>query len=231
MIVDALINADMAWDNWISKAQENVEDYIELDDTIIKRIEWDKNRSPHMKKAKDILRRLRNRDLYKFCSEFIVPPERIPQYTNISAEDISTCQDTNSEINLVPDDIIVHNMKIDWGMKVQNPVDFVHFYADYDSNDKFSIPKSQVSSLYTDTFIQRSVRVFSRNSDQKYVEAIATAFDNYQRRNYGTDVVQQYSTPIKGSSSRKRQCVREPLLDENRQLDEPSPTNECLTTL
>ena len=48
----------------------------------------------------------------------------------------------------------------------------------------FHIDKSKVSLLLPNSFIERKVRVFSKNRDPVYVEAVAKAFENYQRRMY-----------------------------------------------
>ena len=39
-VVDALTEADVAWNNEISNAIWDVNEFIKLDDTILKRIEW-----------------------------------------------------------------------------------------------------------------------------------------------------------------------------------------------
>jgi hypothetical protein len=78
----------------------------------------------------------------------------------------------------------VQNVKIDYAMKSENPVDSVKFFQDYGDERSFHIDKSKVSLLLPNSFIERKVRVFSKNRDPVYVEAVAKAFENYQRRMY-----------------------------------------------
>lgn len=62
MVVDALAEADVVWNGEISNAIWNVEDFVKLDDSVLKRIEW--SRDPGLQKGRDIIRRIRNRKLY-----------------------------------------------------------------------------------------------------------------------------------------------------------------------
>ena len=59
--------------------------FLKLDDTILKRIEhygWDSDSDiddSHILSAQRILKRLRNRELYKYCGEAIIPATFIQQ--------------------------------------------------------------------------------------------------------------------------------------------------------
>jgi HD superfamily phosphohydrolase len=185
MVVDALVSADAAWGNEISKAIWKPEEFVKLDDTVLKRIEWSSD--PALREAQDILRRLRRRELYRYVNEFTVPSERLSRWKDVRPEEIVACQDAgNSAVpgGLRPEDIIVHNLKIDWAMKAKNPVDSVHFYQDYGSDTKFSIPKEKVSLLIPDIFLERKVRVYSKRDDPAYVAAAETAFLAFQQREF-----------------------------------------------
>ena len=71
--------------------------------------------------------------MYKFCDEEILTPEMMSRLYmrspdgKITNEDIST-HNTDASIRLSPDDIIVQNMKISYGMKNKNPVDKTLFF-------------------------------------------------------------------------------------------------------
>ena len=67
-------------------------------------------------------------------------------------------------------------MKIDYAMKDKNPVDSVKFFQDYTDENSFHIDKSKVSALLPSSFIERKVRVFSKNRDPVYIEAVEEAF-------------------------------------------------------
>ena len=183
MIVDALVEADVAWDSEISKSIWDVNEFIRLDDTILKRIEWSKESK--LQKGRDLVRKIRRRELYQYVNDFAVPEEDIIGFKPVTEVDITSCQgDNNIPGGLRPDDIIIQNVKIDYSMKSKNPVDSVKFFQDYGDTHSFHIDKSKVSLLLPNSFIERKVRVFSKSRDPMYVEAAAKAFENYQRRMY-----------------------------------------------
>lgn len=183
MIVDALVEADVAWDSEISKSIWDVNEFIRLDDTILKRIEWSKESK--LQKGRDLVRKIRRRELYQYVNDFAVPEEDIIGFKPVTEVDITSCQgDNNIPGGLRPDDIIIQNVKIDYAMKSKNPVDSVKFFQDYGDTHSFHIDKSKVSLLLPNSFIERKVRVFSKSRDPMYVEAAAKAFENYQRRMY-----------------------------------------------
>ena len=183
MVVDALAEADIVWNNEISNAIWSPQDFIKLDDTILKRIEW--SREPGLQKGRDIVRRIRNRDLYTYVNEYTVPEIDIPNFKPVTEEDITTCQGDNKiPGGLKPSDIVVHNMKIDYSMKNKNPVDSVYFFQEYGDQKCFHIDKSKVSVLLPSAFMERKVRVYSKNRSPEYVEAVDAAFVNHQRRMY-----------------------------------------------
>lgn len=183
MIVDALVEADIAWDSEISKAIWDVNEFIRLDDTILKRIEWSKEAK--LQKGRDLVRKIRRRELYQYVNDFAVPEEDIVGFKPVTEVDVTSCQGDNGVPGgLRPDDICVQNVKIDYAMKSENPVDSVKFFQDYGDERSFHIDKSKVSLLLPNSFIERKVRVFSKNRDPVYVEAVAKAFENYQRRMY-----------------------------------------------
>ena len=69
MIVDALKEANSVLK--ISEKVNDVKEYWKLDDTIVKQIEISSD--PRLQKSRDILRRLRKRELYRYVNEFTVP--------------------------------------------------------------------------------------------------------------------------------------------------------------
>jgi hypothetical protein len=85
-------------------------------------------------------------------------------------------------------------MKIDYSMKNKNPVDSVNFFQEYPDKHCFHIDKSKVSVLLPSAFMERKVRVYSKNRSPEYVDAVDKAFVNHQRRMYSTE---QQLTPAR----------------------------------
>jgi hypothetical protein len=134
-----------------------------------------------------------------------VPSTRLQdKWKDVTPEDIVACQDAgNSAVphGLRPEDVIVHNLKIDWAMKSKNPVDSINFYQDFESTQKFQIPKAKVSLLIPDVFLERKVRVYSRHDDIRYIVAVEQAFMAYQLREFGAGLT-VHRTPVKAGRKR-----------------------------
>lgn len=199
MVVDCLLHADAAWGGKISNSILSPQDFQRLDDTVLKRIEWSDD--PKLKDAQAVLQRLRRRELYRYVNEFAVPGERLANWKAVTPADVVSCQDAQGGVQLRPEDVIVHNLKIDWTSKNENPVNSIKFFRDYDSTEKFAIPKEKVSSLIPDTFLERKVRVFSKRSDQEAIDALDRAFLRFQEREYGK-TLRVDGTPAKASRKR-----------------------------
>lgn len=202
MIVDAMVEADIGWNSRISHAIRDPREFVKLDDTIVKQIEF--SNEPELQKARDIIKRLRKRDLYVFVNEYTVPEEYLRDFKDVTAEDISTSYESNSTSNTIPgglkpEMIIVHNVKIDYSMKDKDPVSRVKFFQELTDDESFHIDRAKVSSLLPTNFLERKVRVYSRIRDHDVEEAIAKAFSNFQRKMYGGCEIQ--ATP---SRSRKK---------------------------
>ena len=203
MIVDAMVEADIGWNSRISQAIRDPREFVKLDDTIVKQIEF--SNEPELQKARDIIKRLRKRDLYVFVNEYTVPEEYLRDFKDVTAEDISTSYESNSTTSntipggLKPEMIIVHNVKIDYSMKDKDPVSRVKFFQELTDDESFHIDRAKVSSLLPTNFLERKVRVYSRIRDHDVEEAIAKAFSNFQRKMYGGCEIQ--ATP---SRSRKK---------------------------
>ena len=194
MVVDALVEADIAWNGRISNSIWSVEDFIAMDDTLLKQIEFCDD--PALAKARDIVRRIRRRELYRFVNEYTVPEDQVVDFKPVEAKDITSCQGTNNiPGGLKPDDIIVQCLKIDYGQKGhKDPVENVRFFHYWDDETSCSIAKEQISSLLPRNFVHRVVRVFSRRREPEYIEATAQAFSNFQRRQLGKEA---QITPVK----------------------------------
>ncbi len=82
------------------------------------------------------------------------PEQAVHASKAATPEYISSCADAS--LPLSPDDIIVHQLKINYAMKDKNPVDSVSFY---NSNDDcpFHLPKSKVSLMIPDVFEEKFV--------------------------------------------------------------------------
>ncbi|PRQ41162.1 putative HD/PDEase domain-containing protein [Rosa chinensis] len=189
MAVDVLCkaNAELGIADSIHKPSE----FWKLDDSILKKIETSDN--PELKEAKDLILRIRRRDLYQFCNELTVPKDRLHNFNDITAKDI-ICSQKAGNVTLQEEDVVVITVKIDWTNDRNSPLERVHFFNDYESTDKFRIQVDRVSHLLPAFYQDKIVRVYSKKPN--LVAAVADAFENYQLKTYGR-IVQVHSTPEK----------------------------------
>ncbi|XP_062191504.1 uncharacterized protein LOC133895289 isoform X2 [Phragmites australis] len=151
MLVDALIEANDYLG--ISLHANDPEDFWQLDDTIIKSIETAPNNE--LKKAKEIIQRIRRRELYKKSSEVLLKEE----------------------------DVAVSNVKIDLTRGKDSPLESIKFFKDFGCDQKFPITDDRVSHLLPAYNEDRIVRVYAKKPE--LVEAVSEAFENLQLRIYG----------------------------------------------
>ncbi|KAK9191901.1 hypothetical protein WN943_020517 [Citrus x changshan-huyou] len=190
MLVDALLEANEHLG--ISSSIQQPAEFWKLDDTIINAILADPR--PELKKARDIILRVRRRQLYQFCNEYSVPKAKQEHFKGINAQDI-VCSQKAGEVTLKEEDVIVSIVKIDLTRGKKNPLESTNFYQDYCSDVKFLIDKEERISHLLPTFCQDMiVRVYAK--EPHLVEAVSDAFENFQMKTYG-EKTQVHSTPEK----------------------------------
>ncbi|MCD7464560.1 hypothetical protein HAX54_052988 [Datura stramonium] len=188
MVVDALIKANDHLQ--IASHIDEPAQYWKLDDTIVKRIETSTHQD--LEESRNLIRRIRRRDIYQFCNEFAVPKEKLEHFKNVTSQDIICSQ--NSDAHLNEEDVIVTNVKIDLASGRNNPLERISFFQDYDSFEKFTINDYRVSHLLPACYQDMMVRVYTRKPE--LVKAVSEAFENFQMKTYGKKT-QVHATPEK----------------------------------
>lgn len=189
MVVDALLKANDYLK--ISSFIQDPSEYWKLDDTILKIIETAPKQE--LKESKDLILRIRRRDLYKFCNEYAVPKDKLENFKDVTPQDI-VCSQKNGGVILKEEDVAVSNVRIDLTRGRHNPLERINFFKDYESEDKFSIPDDRISHLLPTSYQDMIVRVYSKKPE--LVAAISEAFENFQLRTYGIKA-QVHATPEK----------------------------------
>ncbi|KAL8124386.1 hypothetical protein AgCh_012143 [Apium graveolens] len=117
MIVDALVQANDYLE--IASHIQDPSQYWKLDDTIIKTIET----APvqELKESKELILRIRRRDLYQFCNEYSVPKDNMENFKDVTAQDI-VCSQKNGGTILREEDVAVSNIRIDLSHGSNNPL-------------------------------------------------------------------------------------------------------------
>ncbi|KAL3526428.1 hypothetical protein ACH5RR_011084 [Cinchona calisaya] len=189
MVVDALVQANDYLD--ITSHIQDPSQYWKLDDTIIKTIETAPNQE--LKLSRDLILRIRRRNLYQFCNEYAVPKDKLEHFKDVTAQDI-ICSQKNGGLILREDDIAVSNVRIDLTRGRHNPLESISFFKDYESEEKFSIPDDRISHLLPTSYQDMIVRVYSKKPE--LVGVVSEAFENFQLKTYGIKA-QVHTTPEK----------------------------------
>uniref|UniRef100_A0A803L0I6 HD domain-containing protein n=1 Tax=Chenopodium quinoa TaxID=63459 RepID=A0A803L0I6_CHEQI len=192
MVVDALLKAN-DYLQIASKIHDPAE-FWKLDDTIIKRIETDPY--PELKESRDLILRIRRRDLYQFCNEFTVPRDDLEHFKEVTAKDI-ICSQVSGGVTLQEDDVAVSNIKIDLTQGKNNPLKSIKFFQDYDVDQNFTISDQSISQLLPSCCLDRIVRVYSKKPE--LVAVVSEAFENFQQQKYGR------KTQVHGTPQKKKQ--------------------------
>lgn len=180
MISDILVEADRALNHKYTKCIMNmdIEEYCTLTDDILKEIELDKN--PSLSKAHEIIRRMRNRDLYKFVDEIVLSTEQIEKYPMIKVQDIVSL--SRSEVTINEEDIILDIIQLSHCNKADDPLLHTHFFRSWNDSSYITIKRSQVTNLTLQHFDESVMRVYSRNPDPDVKRAILHGFRAYYKK-------------------------------------------------
>ncbi|KAG5534943.1 hypothetical protein RHGRI_022900 [Rhododendron griersonianum] len=178
MVVDALLKANDYLD--IASHVLDPSEYWKLDDTILKTIETAPDQE--LSEARDLILRIRRRDLYQFCNEYAVPKDKMENFKEVTAQDI-VCSQKSSGVILKEEDVVVSNVRIDLTRGKSNPLESINFFKDYDSEEKFSIPDERISHLLPTSYQDMIVRVYSKKPE--LVGVLSEAFENFQLKTYG----------------------------------------------
>ncbi|XP_022928109.1 deoxynucleoside triphosphate triphosphohydrolase SAMHD1 homolog [Cucurbita moschata] len=189
MLVDALLKANDYLE--ISSHIHDPSQYWKLDDSVVKTIETASDQE--LKESRDLILQIRRRNLYQFCNEYAVPKDKLENFKDVTAKDI-VCSQKNGGVMLQEDDVAVSNVRIDLTRGRNNPLERIHFFKDYESNDKFKISDDRISHLLPTSYQDMIVRVYSKKPE--LVEAISEAFENFQLKTYGIKT-QVHATPEK----------------------------------
>ena len=116
-----------------------------------------------------ILQRLQTRNLYKCVGELILNLNTIRAYDHVLNKELF-CQQVDG---LEEDDIIISISKVGFvsGNK-DNPLDSIYFYDKKETSKCFTIQRSQISNLISDTYQEVLVKVICRSEDCEVINRL-----------------------------------------------------------
>ncbi|XP_007932933.1 deoxynucleoside triphosphate triphosphohydrolase SAMHD1-like [Orycteropus afer afer] len=188
MITDALLKADPYIEiigaegkkYHISTAINDMEAFTKLTDNIFLEILY--STDPKLDAAREILKKIECRKLYKYVGQTLPPVEqkiKREMYKCLPHEVADAKPNVLLQAELKAEDFIVDVINMDYGMEDKNPIDHVHFYFKNDPNRVIMIPKDQVSQLLPERFAEQLIRVYCKKTDKKSLYAAQQHFDQW----------------------------------------------------
>ncbi|XP_036040708.1 deoxynucleoside triphosphate triphosphohydrolase SAMHD1 [Onychomys torridus] len=187
----------------ISTAIDDMEAFTKLTDNIFLEILY--STDPKLSEARNILRNIENRNLYKYLGE--TQPngqDRIKKedYKQLPQDIADTKPDMPLEAQLKAEDFEVDVINMDYGMEDKNPVDHVHFYCKSNTKHAVLISKDQVSQLLPQKFAEQLIRVYCKKKDKKSLYAARQHFtqwcaDRDFTKPQDGDIIAPLITPLK----------------------------------
>ena len=134
-----------------------------LDDTLVNEIE--RSLDPRLAQSRQILTRLRRRDLYRCADQIHVPTDlcHAIDKSQISASEIIRHDVENEGEPLLEQDVIVEWLTLNFAMSDRNPLDFIRFFTKYAPDQPIQIPKEHISSFIPNHYKEIIIRVFVRD--------------------------------------------------------------------
>uniref|UniRef100_A0A8C2M3H4 Deoxynucleoside triphosphate triphosphohydrolase SAMHD1 n=2 Tax=Cricetulus griseus TaxID=10029 RepID=A0A8C2M3H4_CRIGR len=196
----------------ISTAIDDMEAFTKLTDNIFLEILY--STDPNLSEARNILRNIECRNLYKYLGE--TQPngqDKITgeEYDQLPRDIVNTKPDVPLYAQLKAEDFIVDVINMDYGMKDKNPIDHVHFYCKNNTKHAVKISKDQVSKLLPQKFTDQLIRVYCKKKDKKSLHAARQHFTQWcADRNFTKpqdgDITAPLITPLKWQKEATGHC-------------------------
>lgn len=141
---------------------------------------------PELEGARNILKNVLRRKLYKCVGQTqlknsqVLEKKELPQIKEEIQQAIDPDELESSPLE--PDDIIVHLVLLDYGMKDKNPIDSVRFYMKDNPNEPIKVRKDQVSQMLPETFSEQQLRIYCKIDDARSLEMLKRAFSDWCKK-------------------------------------------------
>ena len=145
MVLDIINLVDDKYN--IKTSIHNINNFIEISDSILDKIYYSESNDKNIIKAKEILYNIKIRKLYKMVEEIMLDTKQIPNELKLKYN--------NFETNYCYSIIVINYTKQD-----KNPLDSIHFYDN--KNNKFFIKKNKLN-VSINNFQEIILRIFKKN--------------------------------------------------------------------
>lgn len=158
MIKDIFTEANRVYD--FKAYLEDPKLFVELKDSILTEILYSDD--IELNAAKDIIKRIHKRELYKFVGEYICNSGNpsLEKFLYLKEEDIVNCS-TSGDDQLERDDIRIMKYNLNFGKGEEDPLNYVKFYDNKSHPYKSkNLDKSEISFMMSNDFSEIIIRVY-----------------------------------------------------------------------
>lgn len=148
--------------------------FLELKDSILTEILYSDN--SELDAAREIIKRIYKRDLYKFVGEYIcnTNSNSIEKFLNLKEDDILNCSNGHHGY-LERNDIKIMKYNLNFGKGEEDPVSYVKFYDNKtNSYQSKNLDKSEISHMISNNYSEIIIRVYVKDSSK--LKAAKNAF-------------------------------------------------------
>ena len=146
MVLDIINLVDDKYN--IKTSIHNINNFIEISDSILDKIYYSESNDKNIIKAEEILYNIKIRKLYKMVEEIMLDTKQIPNELKLKYN--------NFETNYCYSIIVINYTKQD-----KNPLDSIHFYDN--KNNKFFIKKNKLN-VSINNFQEIILRIFKKKN-------------------------------------------------------------------
>ena len=188
MITEAMIKADehiriQGQNGAMLKMSECIHDteaYTKLTDSIFHQILY--STEPELKEAREILKRIQSRDLYK-CIGQTSPLEKSMDLSRESRKEMEQAIAAHSK-HLSAEHLQLQTVSLDFGMKSKNPIEHMRFYSKSDPSRGFQIESEERSLQVPSTFSEKRLRLFCvMTGSEEILENARSSFRQWCQQN------------------------------------------------
>lgn len=133
---------------------------------------------PELKEAKQLIRRLMERDLFKFVTEKEVDMncyEKIKKKLNIA----EIMKFKNDDDELEEEEIVLRTVKMNYGSKNENPLKRLTYFKKHEPNKKLKATAEELNILAPQIFEEIYVRLFIKSNDVKKMKIAKELFQKF----------------------------------------------------
>ncbi|XP_072557911.1 deoxynucleoside triphosphate triphosphohydrolase SAMHD1-like isoform X4 [Paramormyrops kingsleyae] len=157
----------------LSTAIDDMEAYTKLTDHVFHEIL--NSTEQNLAEARMILEKIESRKHYRLVFEKRRPP------STVTKDEILWWfkTQTRNDIRLAEEDFVIDEIRMDYGMKEENPINRMRFYSKDDPDRAITITKDQVSAILPERFSETVIRVYCKNTDEESLSRARKFFEDY----------------------------------------------------